>query len=220
MKLNHPSNTTGSFTLPLLYINIQSFKRRQLFCLSKVIKWKKQTKKQKVNPKSMLFYFTGFWACCELISCFFPRKKSNIPGRDMHDWSWKVCLFQGKKNKRNFEKRQKTKGTCMQEGIILIHFQCLITNLLQLISLLCPQLLFFCHQFIFLWKSERHQGWPWKSSGAELVSQMPHYWSRLPACLVVYVLHSNHLFCSDLLCFENNCGTQDSFYHSTVCPAG
>lgn len=117
MKLNHPSNTTGSFTLPLLYINIQSFKRRQLFCLSKVIKWKKQTKKQKVNPKSMLFYFTGFWAFCELISCFFPRKKSNIPGRDMHDWSWKVCLFQGKKKIKGILKRGiKRKVLVCREG--------------------------------------------------------------------------------------------------------
>lgn len=114
IKLNHPSNTPGSFTLSLLYINIQSFERRQLFCLSKVIKWKQKTKKQNGNPKSMLFYFTGFWACCGLISCFFPRKKkkkvislANTPGRDMHDWSWKVCLFLGKKNKRNFEKRRK-----------------------------------------------------------------------------------------------------------------
>ena len=87
----------------------------------------------------------------------------------------------------------------MQGGIILIYFQDLITNLLQLISLLCPQLLFFCHRFIFLWKSERHQGSPWKSSGVELVSQMPHYWSSLQAYLVVYVLHSNHLFCSNPL---------------------
>lgn len=97
------------------------------------------------------------------------------------------------KRRRNFNKRQKAKGT--REQIIPIYFQCLITNLLQLISLLCPQLLFFCHQFIILWKSERHQGSAWKASEAELRSQMTHYWSCLQACLVVYVLHSNHLFC-------------------------
>lgn len=162
----------------------------------------KMTKvKTKWEPKVNVILLHGVLYFLWANFLFFPGKVialANSPHRDMHDWSWSVCLFQ-KKKKRNFEKRHKAKGTHMQRWIIPIHFQCLITNLLQLISLLCPQLLFFCHQFIFLWKSERHQGWPWKSSGAELVSQMPHYWSHLPACLVVYVLHSNHLFCSDPL---------------------
>lgn len=132
---------------------------------------------------------------------FFPQKVislANIPGQGTtHMSEARVCVYFFKNG--ILKRGKKAKGTCVQGGIILIYFQGLITNLLQLISLLCPQLLFFCHRFIFLWKSERHQGSPWKSSGVELVSQMPHYWSRLQAYLVVYVLHSNHLFCSNRL---------------------
>lgn len=118
-----------------------------------------------------------------------------------------------------FEKRQKAKGTCMQGGITLIYFQCLITNLLQLISLLCPQLLFFCHQFIFLWKSERHQGSP----------ESHQEQNRCPRCLITGLVCRPILlfmsciqiiyFVQTLFCFEKDFRTPDCFYHSTVCLA-
>lgn len=49
-----------------------------------------------------------------------------------------------------------------------------------------PQLLFLCHPFIFVLKSEWHRGLAWKSSVSEQLSQMPHYsihFTRLFGCL-------------------------------------
>lgn len=118
--------------------------------------------------------------------------------------------------KHGILKKQKAKGTCMQGGILLLYFQCLITNLLRLISLLCPQLLFSCHRFVFLWKSERHQARP--ESHREM-SWCPRYLITDLVCRPVWLFMSCTqiiYFVQTLFCFENDFRTLACFYHSTV----
>lgn len=171
----------------------------------------KQNKKQN-GTKINVILLHGFWACCGLISCFFPRKKKVISLHNSvvgtHAWlKLKSVFISGKKIKRNFEKRRKNERYLYAGGIILIHFQCLITNLSKLI-LLCP---YSCCSFVTslfslkIWKvisrlgpESQEQNWCPRC----LITSL-----ACCNCLVVYVLHSNHLFCSDLLCFENDCRT-------------
>lgn len=198
MKISCPHDAPGSFTLPSLYINIQYFEQRQLFWLSKVKKKMRKIKTKwetKVNVISLHGVLCFWWANF----LFFPEKVislANIPGWDMHDWSLNVCLFKKKKRiwKEAKSKRYLYAGKDHPDPFSVLNYKSALTNFLIVPT--AAVLLSPVYFSLKIWKASRLAR---KSSGAELVSQMPHYWSRLQACLVVYVLHSNHLFCSNPL---------------------
>lgn len=158
-------------------------------------------RKTKREPKVNVILLHGVLCFLWANFLFFPKKVislANIPGWDMHDWSLSVRLFL--KNgiwKEAKSKRYLYAGRDHPDPFSVLNYKAAPTNFL-----IVPTAAVLLSPVYFSLKIWKASGLARKSSGAELVSQMPHYWSRLQGCLVVYVLHSNNLFCSNPLALK------------------
>lgn len=154
--------------------------------------------KTKREPKVNVILLHGVLCFLWANFLFFPEKVislANIPGWDMHDRSLSICLFfKNRIWKEAKSERYLYSGRDHPEPFSGLNYKSAPANFL--IVLTAAVLLSPVYFSLEIWKASRLAR---KSSGAELVSQMPRCWSRLQACLVVYVLHSNHLFCSNPL---------------------